>query len=97
MADAELYMTHLYAFLKTQDYLGNIGIDALKAARKREELGISSLAVIMLVVNYMEANGVPNAEFNPDWINRLDDVDGIVSVFRQIDREKAQTAEPADA
>lgn len=56
------------------------------------ELGITSLGIIMLVANYMEANGVPNAEFNPDWINDLETVDGILSVMRAIDLEKERRA-----
>jgi len=46
--------------------------------------------VIMLVANYMEANDVSTAAFNPDWISRLDYVEGIVSVFREIDDEKTK-------
>jgi len=35
MADADEYMISFCAFLETQDYLGNISADALRAARKR--------------------------------------------------------------
>jgi len=89
MTDTEGY-AELCAFMKTQDYLGPIELDALKGAKKRDELGITSLGVIMLVANYMESIGVSNGEFNPDWIERLDDVAGIVSVLREIDREKSK-------
>ena len=77
-------------FLRTQDHLHSIALDTLKSARKREELGISSLGVIMLVANYLASHGVPDAEFNPDWVPRLDDVAGILSVLREIDDQKAR-------
>ncbi|MCY1079425.1 hypothetical protein [Archangium lansingense] len=88
--ETEAYEDRLSTFLKTQDYLGNIDLDAFRSARMRAELGITSLAVIMLVVNYMEANGMSNAEFNPDWVSRLDYIEGILSVFREIDLEKTK-------
>lgn len=87
------YRMKLHAFLKTQDYMPNeIGLEPLRTACKRDELGITSLGIIMLVANYMEANGVPNAEFNPDWINDFETVDGILSVMRAIDLEKERRA-----
>jgi hypothetical protein len=93
MEEREEYLTKLCAFLKTQDYVqSEIGIEALRAARRRDEIGITSLGVIMLVANYMEQSGIPNVEFNPDWIEHFDYVDGIVSTLREIDLAKAQRA-----
>jgi hypothetical protein len=90
MTQTEDYIPSLCAFLKTQDFLDDIDIDAVRAARSREDLGITSLGVIMLVANYMEAHGVANAEFNPDWITKLDSIDGIIAVFREIDHDKSK-------
>lgn len=73
------------SFLGTQEHLERIELDALKAASTRDQLGITSLGVILLIANYMEASGVPNDDFDPDWIGRLDDVEGIFSVLREID------------
>ena len=93
MDEREAYLAKLCAFLKTQDYVQNeIGIETLRAASRRDEIGITSLGVIMLVANYMEQSGIPNAEFNPDWIEHFDYVDGIVSALREIDLEKAKRA-----
>ena len=89
----EDYTTKLHAFLKTQEFVQHtIGLDALRAARRRDELGITSLGIIMLVANYMEVNGVPNAEFQPDWINEFETVSGILSIMRAIDLEKETRA-----
>ena len=88
MTDNDEYLDVLCAFINIQDYLGRVSVDALRTSRTREELGITSLAVIMLVANYMQASGVSHMEFNPDWVGKLDYVEGIVAVFREIDQEK---------
>ena len=89
----EDYAIKLHAFLRTQDFVPQeIELDTVRTARKRDELGITSLGIIMLVANYMEAQGVPNAEFNPDWINDFETVDGILSVMRAIDLENEKRA-----
>lgn len=89
MKDAEHYIATVCDFINTQDYLDNISIDALRGANSTVNLGITSLGVIMLVANYLESNGV-SQEFNPDWVGKLDSVEGIVSVFREIDIGKAK-------
>jgi hypothetical protein len=67
----------------------NVPFDQLKAAKRREELGITSLGVIMLVAAYMEAKGVPQVGFRPEWVPRLDSIEGLMSVFGDIRREGA--------
>jgi hypothetical protein len=89
MADAEHYMVAVCDFINTQEYLNNISIDTLREANSRTEIGITSLEVIMLVVNYLEARGFYQ-EFNPDWVSSLDSIQGIISVFREIDIGKAE-------
>jgi hypothetical protein len=58
--------------------------DQVRAATRRQDLGISSLNVIMVVVSYLQAGpgGAPKAE----WVPRLDEIDGILSVLEEIDR-----------
>jgi hypothetical protein len=94
MTETEDYVGSLRPFLESQPCLRGIGIDALRRARTREELGITSLGVISLVVAYLDVNDVPTDEFDADWITRLDDVEGILSVFREIDLRKATRQRP---
>jgi hypothetical protein len=89
MKDTEHYMATICDFINTQGHLESISIDALRGANSTAELGITSLGAILLVANYLESNGV-SQEFNPDWVTKLDSVEGIVSVFREIDLGKAK-------
>jgi hypothetical protein len=87
----EDHLVALCAFLQTQKHLGiRIELDALKAASKPDELGITSLSVILLLVNYMEVSGMSSEQFNPEWVSSLDSIEGIVSVFRELNREKCK-------
>ncbi len=90
MVDAE-GIQELCRFINAQDHLANVRLEDLEGASRREQLGITSLGVIMLVANYMEAHGVSHAGFNPDWVNKLDSIEGIISVFRDIRRDNAAT------
>jgi hypothetical protein len=71
--------------MNSQDFIDSVTVDALSTAKTRNDLGISSLSVILLVANYMDSAGLAGDDFNPEWIEKLDVVDGIVSIFREID------------
>jgi hypothetical protein len=66
--------------------------DDVRNATRRQDLGITSLNIIMVVVSYLQTGpgggGVPKAE----WVPRLDEVDGILSVLEEIDRTAPQAA-----
>jgi acyl carrier protein len=87
MPDDEAYLSRIRDFMNGQDYLQPLDVDSITLVKRREELGITSLAVIMLVANYMEKNGVSGSDFKPEWVSRLDEIAGIISVFREIDAE----------
>jgi hypothetical protein len=92
MTGTDDYLGEFCAFLQTQDYLGPIAVEELRRAQTRDDLGFTSLAVIMLVVNFMEARGVPTDEFDSEWVGRLESVEGIISVLRDIGLGSRQPA-----
>jgi len=75
---------NLADFLATQPGFETITAEQVAAARTRDDLGLNSLQVILIMVNYLAATGGEHA-FQPDWVARLEDVDGIASVMRDID------------
>jgi len=84
MSDHE-YLGKLTELISSQDYLKDVPLDAVGLSSTRDELGITSLSVIMLVANYMERVGGADQAFDPDWVHRLNDVGGIIQVMRLID------------
>jgi hypothetical protein len=83
--NTEADLLKLCSFINGQTYLRDISIEALRAARSREELGITSLEVILLVSNYMQSAGLAESCFKPEWVMALDDLPGIIRVFKEID------------
>lgn len=81
----EVNLSQLCDFLNRQEYIGAIDIDALRAAGSVSEIGITSLGAIALTATYIRDRGLRDADFNPEWVPRLADVAGIVSVFAEID------------
>jgi hypothetical protein len=60
--------------------------DDVRAAARRQDLGITSLNIIVVIASYLQAG--PNRGTAPraEWVPRLDEVDGILSVLEEIDR-----------
>lgn len=73
-------------FARAQDQTLDLTYDDVAHSSTRAELGISSLSMLILVANYIEANG-NRAALIPEWVPMLDEVEGILSVFSQIDRD----------
>ncbi len=84
--DSERYVQKFVDFVATQDFVEKVDFDNVVRARHRDELGISSLNIILLVANYMEETGKGEMSFEPAWVARLNDVDGIISVLHEIDQ-----------
>jgi hypothetical protein len=82
LPDSPEYLAKLARFLTGQG-LTHLEAGALSMTRTRTDLGIASLQVILLMVHYSEAAG--DVIFRPEWVSRLEDVAGIVSVMREID------------
>ncbi|MGQ4485686.1 hypothetical protein LRE75_30960 [Streptomyces sp. 372A] len=72
-------------FLATQTMTAGITREDVERATTREELGISSLNIILLLVNYIKEETNDSVQLRPEWVSRLGDVEGIVSVVREID------------
>jgi hypothetical protein len=81
----EDYRRKLADFLKTQPETSGVTYEDIVAAHTREELGIGSLAMILVLVNYIKEFADGAVTVRPEWVTRLNDVEGIVSVLREID------------
>lgn len=75
----------LYELLLTQAPTRDITYEQVAQADRREDLGISSLNIILILVNYISERTNNAVEMRPEWVSRLGDVDGIVSVIGEID------------
>jgi hypothetical protein len=89
---ADDYRRTFAAFLATQPMTSEVTYEQVANARTREDLGISSLNMILLLVNYLKERTNDTVALRPEWVSRLTDMDGIVSVLHEID---ASTVEPA--
>ena len=89
--DADDYRHKFAEFLATQPMGGDLGYEQIVRAQSREELGISSLNMIIVLMNYIKKYTSGTVTIRPEWVLRLNDVDGIVSVLREID---ASAVEP---
>jgi hypothetical protein len=89
---ADDYRRTFAEFLATQPMTSEVTYEQVATARTREDLGISSLNMILVLVNYLKERTNDTVALRPEWVSRLTDMDGIVSVLREID---ASTVEPA--
>ena len=72
-------------FLVTQPMGAELGHEQIVRAQTRDELGISSLNMIIVLMNYIKKYTDGSVTLKPEWVLRLNDVDGIASVLRDID------------
>jgi hypothetical protein len=91
---ADEYRHKLAEFLATQPIGGGLAYEQIVGAQSREELGISSLNMIMVLMNYIKKYTNGTVTLRPEWVLRLNDVDGIVSVLREIDASAVEPARP---
>jgi hypothetical protein len=91
-ADTDEYLKKFVDFLGTQDVGRDLTYDDIAQARTRDELGISSLNIILVVANYIKEQAGGEVTFKPEWVAKLDDVDGILSVMREIDESRLEEA-----
>ena len=89
---ADDYRRKLADFLATQPMTSDITYEQVAAARSREDLGISSLNMVLVLSNYIEERTDDTVTLRPEWVSRLADVNGIVSVLREIDLDASRTA-----
>jgi hypothetical protein len=91
--DTNGYRRRFAEFLATQPEASDITYEQVARAQTREELGISSLNMILILVNYLSKYTDDTMEIDPEWVSRLSDIDGIVSVLREIDASQLARAE----
>ena len=82
----------LAEFLATQPMTGDITHEQVARAQSRDELGITSLNMIMILLNYIHEYTNDTVTLRPEWVSRLGDIDGIVSVLHEIDAAVTATA-----
>jgi hypothetical protein len=83
--DADDYRRKFADFLATQPMTKDITYEQVAAANSRDELGLSSLNMVLVLVNYITEYTNDTVTLRPEWVSLLGDVDGIVSVLREID------------
>ena len=79
------YRQRLAEILATQPFGDGLTYEQVVRARSRQELGISSLNMIIVLMNYIKKYTDGTITVRPEWVPRLNDIDGIVSVLREID------------
>ncbi|WP_328719025.1 hypothetical protein OHT52_05605 [Streptomyces sp. NBC_00247] len=89
---ADDYRAKFADFLRTQPATAGLTREDVERATTREELGISSLNMILLLVNYIKEEASDSVQLRPEWVSRLGSVDGIVSVVREIDESALAAA-----
>lgn len=87
--EADDYRRRFAEFLATQPTGGDLTYEQIVRAQSRQELGISSLNMIMVLLNYIKKYTNGGITIRPEWVLRLNDVDGIISVLREIDASGA--------
>ena len=81
--DADDYRHKFAEFLATQSMTSGITYQQVAKARTRDELGISSLNMVLILVNYINKYTNDTVTMRPEWVLRLNDIDGILSVLRR--------------
>ncbi|MFB7557232.1 hypothetical protein [Streptomyces brevispora] len=72
-------------FLARQSMTSAVSYEQVARAKTRDELGISSLNMVLVLVNYIDEHTDNTVTMRPEWVSRLGDIDGILSVLREID------------
>ncbi|MEU8507387.1 hypothetical protein AB0C40_22190 [Streptomyces brevispora] len=72
-------------FLAKQSMTSAVSYEQVARAKTRDELGISSLNMVLVLVNYIDEYTDNTVTMRPEWVSRLGDIDGILSVLREID------------
>ncbi|HEV2377239.1 MAG TPA: hypothetical protein VGS19_34385 [Streptosporangiaceae bacterium] len=85
-SDAGEALQHFVDFLQTSDLGPSLSYEDVSQCTTRAELGISSLTILLLIANYIDANTGGAITLQPEWVPRLDEVEGILSVIAEIDR-----------
>jgi hypothetical protein len=90
--DADDYRRKLAEFLATQPVTSDVTYEQVVQAQTREDLGISSLNMILVLLTYISEYTNDTVTLRPEWVTRLVDVNGIVSVLREIDANSVAPA-----
>ncbi len=91
--EANDYRQKFADFLATQSAGNGLSYEQIVQAESRQELGISSLNMILVLLNYIKEYTNSGITVRPEWVLRLNDVDGIISVLREIDERDAGVGE----
>jgi hypothetical protein len=83
--NADDYRRKFADFLAKQPMTSDITYEQVGQAKTRDELGISSLNMVLVLVNYIDEYTNNTVTMRPEWVSRLGDIDGILSVLREID------------
>jgi hypothetical protein len=87
------YRRKLADFLTKQSETSHVTQEQVFAAQTRQDLGISSLTMVMLLAHYVDQYTNNTVTIRPEWVSQLGDVDGIASVLREIDASSTAPAQ----
>lgn len=76
---------HFVDFATAQGLAPGLTYDDVAQSKTRAELDISSLNVIILIASYIDEKTGGSLALQPEWVPRLDEVEGILSVISEID------------
>jgi len=92
--DTNDYRHKLAEFLATQTVAADLSHEQIMQAQTRQQLGISSLNMIIVLLNYIKKYANDTVTLRPEWIPRLNDIDGITAVLHEIDTSTAEPVRP---
>jgi hypothetical protein len=81
----EDYRRKFAEFLALQPGMTSLTYEEITRAQSREELGITSLNMILVLMKYIDKYANGTITVRPEWVSALDDIDGIVWVLQEID------------
>jgi hypothetical protein len=84
MTTTDDYRHTFTEFLTTQPAAAHLTPDQITNAHTREELGISSLNMIIIMMNYLNHHTNGTITIRPEWVPQLNDLDGITAILKEI-------------
>lgn len=84
MSDADQRL-RLHEVLVRQPPTSHLTYEQVARAERREDLGISSLNIILVLSNHLSELTDGTGVFLPEWVARLGEVSGITAVLQEID------------
>jgi hypothetical protein len=86
------YRNRFAEFLAAQPFGSDLSYEQIVGAETPQDLGISSLNMIIVLMDYIKKYTNGSVTVTPEWVLQLTDMDGVISVLREIDAVAAAPA-----